>query len=97
MEKEIVKIKGVECTLYHVKHNGQWYTIGDNQLGNIIDECIENDQYLTPMVELECGEIIKVITLDEMIAFFLGDLENPTEQDLHNEIEFVYDENPRLN
>ena len=97
MEKEIVKIKGVECTLYHVKHNGQWYTIGDNQLGNIIDECIETDDYFSPMVEKENGEFIKVITLDEMIAFFLGDLENPTEQDLHNEIEFMYNENPILN
>lgn len=97
MEKEIVKINGKECTLYHVNHNGQWYTIGDETLGNEIYWCIENDHYFTPMVEKENGEFIKVITLDEMIAFFLEDLENPTEQDLHNVIEFMYDENPRLN
>lgn len=91
MEISKVKINGNEYSIYNVElENGEIISVGSEELGNLINDCIENDKYLYPMVELENGEIIRIKTLDETIAFFLFDTPIPTKNDIINDYNFIY-------
>lgn len=93
MEITRVKIMGVEYKLYNIQYRNRPFTIGEVKLGNLIDECIENNRYYYPVVEMEDNTIIQIATLDEQIYCFLGEeLEKPTEYNIIDNVQEILDE-----
>ena len=85
-------IDGNEYKVYSIVHKNQFLNIGDKALGNKIDECIEEELYLLPIVKDEYGEYMTIEQLDDQIACFLGDVDNfpnPTKEDILTNIEGI--------
>ena len=74
-----------EYKVYSILHKNQIIQIGDKALGDKIDECIEQELYLHPIVKDEFGGKMTIEELDDQIACFLGDVDNfpnPTKNDI---------------
>lgn len=94
MKTTTYTINGNEYKVYEINFKGQTINIGDNKLNDLIMDIIEKEEkYVETQVTNEFGETMSLMTLDETIVAFLGEeMENPTEEQIIENVFEILDE-----
>ena len=98
MTTETIKIEKKEYNIFTIEYKGETLKVGDCALGDKILDIIERDLFLCPMVTTADNSVVSPKHIDDTIYCFLGEeMENPTQEDIIENIISILEEIEELN
>lgn len=98
MTTETIKIENKEYNIFTIEYKGETLKVGDCALGDKILDIIERDLFLCPMVTTADNSVVSPEYIDDTIYCFLGEqMENPTQEDIIENIISILEESDEFN
>lgn len=93
MRTETIKIENKEYNIFTIEYKETKLKVGSYALCDKMNDIIERDLYLCPMVTTADNSVVTPELIDDTIFCFLGeDIENPTQDDIIENIQEILEE-----